>query len=193
MEPIRLNKESVSLDKLVQICEQEFGGAISFHKIFVQNLAKIDELPKNLCFGELMSKEEYTKQLLEEPHLMYKGEADASSGRTLIWFPDCEEPFTLEELDNIEAEAYREIAEFLEEPLEEMKNLSSFYRDNMQPVYTKPQGTSSYFRDHLHVQRMMRRTTPYKTGVPMELLDELEKELEVKKRHENNQNPQGNP
>lgn len=35
-------------------------------------------------------------------------------------------------------------------------------------------------------------TPPHKTGVPMELLDELERELEIKKRHENNQNPQGN-
>jgi hypothetical protein len=35
-------------------------------------------------------------------------------------------------------------------------------------------------------------THPHKTGVPMEWLDELERELEIKKRHENNQNPQGN-
>lgn len=183
MEPIRLNKESVSLDKLVQISEQEFGGAISFHKIFVQNLAKIDELPKNLCFGELMSKEEYTKQLLEEPHLMYKGEADASSGRTLIWFPDCGAPFTPEELDNIEVEAYREIAEFFGELMEKKKNLSSFYQDNMQPVYTEPQGTSSDFTKHLHILRMMRIK-----GV--EYQEEIERKqlyLEVKERHESNQ------
>ena len=186
MARIRLNKESVSLDKLKQICEQE-PDRMSAFQLSIQDLAKTDERPKNLCFGELMSKEEYTKQLLEEPHLMYKGEADASSGRTLIWFSDCEEPFTLEELDNIEVEAYREIAEFFEEPLEETKNLSLFYQNNMQPVYTEVQGTSSYFRDHLHVQRMMRRTPSHKTGVPMGLLDELEKELEVKKRHENNQ------
>lgn len=182
MEPIR-HKESISLDMLKEICEQERGEAIAFYKIFAKNLAKADERPKNLYFGEQMSKEEYTKQLLEDPHLMYKGEADASSGRTLIWFPDCEAPFTPEELNNIEAEAYREIAEFFEEPLEETKNLSLFYQNNMQPVYTEAQGTSSDFAKHLHMWRMMRIK-----GI--EHQDEIERKLlylDVKKRHENNQ------
>ena len=177
MEPIR-HKESVSLDMLKQIFEQE-PDRMSAFQLSIQDLAKTDERPKNLCFGELMSKKEYTKQLLEEPHLMYKGEADASSGRTLIWFPDCEDPFTPEELDNIEAEVYREIAEFFEEPLEEMRNLSSFYQNNMQPVYTEAQGTSSDFDKHLRMWRMMRTKA-------VEHQDEIERKLlflEVKKRH----------
>lgn len=171
MEPIRLNKESVSLDKLEQICEQEPGERISFYKIYAQHLAKTDERPKS------------------EQHAPVYTETQGTSSyfRDHIHVCRMMQTRAIEHQDEIKRKLlYLDV----KERHESNQGIGAHNRisHGSWDMYVDINNNSSFKLSYAS----RTETPPHKTGVPMEWLDELERELEVKKRHENNQNPQRN-